>query len=115
MASSETVFHLPEGSAEYGAGALGNVANLLADETVDVEVAVVANGGGVEHLLDRAPTAGKVRELLDRGVEVNACGNTLAKADDFDESDLVDGVAVVSSGVGELTRRQADGAGYVRP
>ena len=113
--AERTVFHVPEGDAGYGEGAFGNAANLLADDTIEVEVAVVANGDGVAHLRSDAPTADRVRELLEAGVDVCACGNTIRKRDGLEESDLVDGVAVVSSGMGELTRRQADGYAYVRP
>lgn len=109
-----TVFHLPESGGDYGRGALGNVANLLADDTVEVEVAVVANGGGVEHVLSDAPTAGRVHELLENGVEMFACGNTIERSN-RDPDDLIDGVAIVSSGMGELTRQQAAGAAYIRP
>lgn len=112
--SDRTVFHVPEDDEDYGKKALRNASNLLDDETVDVEVSVVANGDGVAHLLDEASTADDVRELLAAGVDVFACGNTVVAAD-YDEADLVDGVSVVSSGMGELTRRQADGHAYVRP
>lgn len=113
--TEKTVFHIPEGDEEYAERALGNASNLLADDTVDVEAAVVANGDGVAHLLVDAPTADSVRELLEAGVDVCACGNTIREREAVDEDGLVDGVAVVSSGMAELTRRQADGAAYVRP
>lgn len=109
-----TVFHLPEGDVTYGRRALGNVSNLLADETVDVDIAVVANGGGIEHLLTDSPTADAVRELLESGVELFVCENTVDRSDHEPDA-FVDGVVVVSSAMGELTRQQAAGAGYVRP
>ena len=108
------VFHLPEGDRDYGARVFRNAANLLADDTVDVEVAVVANGGGLRHLLADAPTAESVRGLLDAGVGVCACRNTLDGAE-YDAGDLVGGVTVVSSAMAELTRRQDAGYAYIRP
>lgn len=113
--TEKTVFHLPESDEAYAERALGNASNLLADDTVDVAATVVANGDGVAHLLGDAPTADSVRELLEAGVDVCACGNTIRKREGIDEDDLIEGVTVVSSGMGELTRRQADGAAYVRP
>lgn len=110
-----TVFHVPEGDEAYAERAFGNAANLLADDTVDVEAALVANGDGVAHLLTDASPADRVRDLLEAGVDVCACGNTIRQRDGIAESDLLDGVSVVSSGMGELTRRQADGYAYVRP
>jgi hypothetical protein len=71
MTSERTVFHIPEDDDAYGKRALRNAANLLADETVDVEVCVVANGDGARHLLAEASTAEDVRELLDDGVLVS--------------------------------------------
>jgi intracellular sulfur oxidation DsrE/DsrF family protein len=113
--TDRTVFHVPEGDEAYARRAFANASNLLADDTVAVEVAIVANGDGVAHLRADASSADRVRALLDAGVEVCACGNTIRKRDALDEADLLDGVTVVSSGMGELTRRQADGYGYVRP
>ena len=113
--TEKTVFHVPEGEEGYGERALGNAANLLADDTVEVEVALVANGDGIAHLLADASTADSVRELLETGVDVCACANTIRKREAISESNLVDGVTVVSSGMTELTRRQSDGYAYVRP
>lgn len=115
--AERTVFHVPESDEGYAERAFGNAANLLADDTVEVEVeaVVVANGDGIAHLLADAPTADRIRELLEAGVDVCACANTIRKRDEIAESDLVDGVDVVSSGMAELTRRQSDGYAYVRP
>jgi intracellular sulfur oxidation DsrE/DsrF family protein len=112
--TDRTVFHLPESGEAYGRGALRNVANLLADDTVDPEVAVVVNAGGLGHVLADAPTADRVRELLEAGVEVCVCRNTLGGSDHA-AGDLVDGAVLVSSGMGELTRKQAAGYAYIRP
>lgn len=109
----ETVFHLSSGDPDEQSHALANVANLLADGTVDVDVAMVVNGDGAFALLEHEPTATQVRDLIEDGVDVCVCSNSL-EARDLAEPELVDGVDVVSSGVGELTRRQASGAAYVK-
>ncbi|SDM80644.1 hypothetical protein SAMN04487949_2652 [Halogranum gelatinilyticum] len=94
---------------------VNNVANLLDDETVDLEsVALVANSGGLGLLLDDSERRERVEELQERGVVFKQCANTLVGTD-IDESNLVDGVELVSSGVGELTRLQDAGYAYIKP
>ncbi|WP_435062669.1 DsrE family protein [Halobaculum sp. EA56] len=120
-----TVMHCTAGSASAQRRALANAANLLADETLDLEaLAVVFNGDGVHAARADAPVADEVRGLLARGpeedaapdaplIEVCACSNSLASRG-VDPDELVHDVRVVSSGMGELSRRQADGYGYIR-
>ncbi|MEF8807137.1 DsrE family protein [Natronomonas sp.] len=112
--TEKTVFHLPEGENDYGKRVFRNAANLLADTTIDSAVAIVVNGGGLDHVRADAPTADRVRQLLDDGVEVCVCRNTLEGADS-DAGDLVDGARLVSSAMAELTRKQDDGYAYIRP
>lgn len=109
----ETVFHLTSGDPNDHSQALANVANLLADAEVDVDVALVVNGSGVFALHEHEPASSQVEELIEDGVDVCVCANSL-EARDLAVTDLADGVEVVSSGVGELTRRQADGAAYIK-
>ncbi|MFC7070795.1 DsrE family protein [Halobaculum lipolyticum] len=120
-----TVLHCSAGAPDAQRHALANAANLLADETVALSaVAVVFNGDGVEAVRADSSVADDVRGLLARtpeetnaadapSIEVCACGNSLAGRD-IPADELVYGVDVVSSGVGELTRRQADGYAYVK-
>ncbi|MFB6117527.1 DsrE family protein [Halosegnis sp.] len=112
--SHRTVFHVPHEQRDARAAALGNAANLLADDTVDVEVAVVFNAGGIAAALAGSPHAERVGQLAGAGVKLLLCGNTLA-ASGYDERSLAPGIEVVSSAIAELTRRQADGYAYVRP
>ncbi|WP_277555251.1 DsrE family protein [Halobaculum limi] len=105
--------------------AFANAANLLGDSTADVDaLVVVLNGDGVSAARADSPVADEVRGLLARtpaeatdadasAVEVCVCGNSLA-ARDIPEDSLVYGVEVVSSGMGEISRREADGYGYIR-
>lgn len=96
-------------------GVLRNVGNLLDDETLELEaVALVAHGGGLDLVVKTGDHAEQVGELLERGVDVAACANTM-RNNGLDETDLVDGVRGVSSGVGELTRLQHRGFAYLRP
>ncbi|WP_254278897.1 DsrE family protein [Haloarcula marina] len=109
-----TVFHVPESGREYAERAFRNVANLLDDETLDSDITVVCNGGGAGHVLASAVTAGTVETLVAEDVDVCVCRNSLDAAD-IDTSMLVDGVRVVPTAMGELTRRQSKGDAYIRP
>jgi intracellular sulfur oxidation DsrE/DsrF family protein len=109
----QTVFHVS--SPRAAEISVPKVENLLADDTLDVHaVAVVLDAGEAIATLERdADVAADVAPLLDRGVRYAACSNAL-RSPAVDGSELLDGVDVVSSGVGELTRLQADGYAYVR-
>ncbi|QIO23385.1 DsrE family protein [Haloarcula sp. JP-L23] len=109
-----TIVHVPEGDSTYGKRAFRNVENLLADETLASDVTVVCNGGGVDHLLRSASTATRVRTLVERGVDVCACRNSLDSGG-HDADELVDGVRIVPTAMGELTKQQASGSAYIRP
>ena len=108
-----TVFHVTDGSVEAHRRALLSVSNLLADPTVeDAEVAVVANAAGVRMLTEN-PNADRVRALQGRGVRFVACRNSVERVG-FGPGDLLEGVEVAHSGVGELARLQEEGWGYLR-
>ena len=111
----DVVFHVPEGERQSVEGAIANAENLLADESVDVEaVVLVANSDAVTHLVAGSDLADDLTVLMDRGVAVRACGNSLAGRD-LSSAELLGGVEVVPSAVGELARLQADGYAYIRP
>ena len=109
------VFHHSNDDPELHARVVSNVANLLDDSTVDVdEVALVANSGGLQLLIENSPQREAVENLQERGVVFKQCRNTFAGTE-IGENDLIDGVEVVPSGVGELARLQAAGYAYLRP
>ncbi|WP_435195629.1 DsrE family protein [Natronomonas sp. EA1] len=110
----QVAFHVSSGDHDAQAGALRNVSNLLGDDTVDPAVALVVNSDAIGLCFPAHPHASRVRELLDAGVAVKLCANTLSR-DERGEPDLLDGVEVVSSAMGELTRLQDAGYGYIRP
>ena len=111
----KAVFHHSNDDPELHNRVVGNIANLLDDETIELDaVALVANSGGLNLLLEDSPQGDQVRELQQRGVEFMQCSNTI-EGTDITEADLIDGVELVSSGVGELTRLQADGYAYLTP
>lgn len=110
----DVVLHLSNHQEGAGAEALANLANLLANETVDTDqVALVANAGAIQHLRANAEFAGRIRSLLDQNASFIACGNAM-RAQSVTEDDLIDGVTVATSGVGALARLEADGYHYIK-
>lgn len=104
-----------EGDADAQDRVLTLAGNLAEDDTVDMDrIVVLAQAEGIDPLTTGGHAESEVRSLIDQGVSFAACSNTMEMMD-LEESDLHDGIEVVSSGVGELTRLQADGYAYIRP
>ncbi|EMA40183.1 DsrE family protein [Halococcus hamelinensis] len=109
------VFHHSNDDPELHARVTNNVANLLDDSTVETDaVALVANSGGLRLLVADSSQREAVETLQERGVVFKQCRNTFAGTE-VGEDDLIDGVEVVPSGVGELARLQEAGYAYLRP
>jgi intracellular sulfur oxidation DsrE/DsrF family protein len=112
---NQTVFHLIEGGSDEQDVALTLAENLAQDDTIDMDdIAVLAQAEGIDPVTADGEHSDRVESLVNDGVSVKACSNTLDMFD-LSEADLVDGVETVSSGVGELTRLQNDGYAYIRP
>ena len=93
--------------------AFGNAANLLTDEAGVDDVVLVANGDGVIALLLDSDNEMRVEQLLDAGLTIRACSNSLDR-NSLDEDDLVSGVETVPSGVVHLTELQDQGWAYIK-
>ena len=107
------LFHLDE--IEKAPLVLGNIRNVLADlGEGEVEAELVANFEGVKALLKTGPNADRVKKLAGKGVRFAVCANTL-RGMDLREDDFPEPVEIVSSGMGELVRRQAEGWAYIKP
>jgi intracellular sulfur oxidation DsrE/DsrF family protein len=110
------VFHIDESSKGRADQVFRNIENLLDDlGENNVEVELVANGGGVKALInDPDSDAEQANHLAARGVLLAACANSLIYLEIARET-LLASVVVVSSGVGELVKKQMDGWAYIRP
>lgn len=109
------VFHHSNDDPDLHDRVTNNVANLLDDATVETdEVTLVANSGGLQLLVADSPQREAVETLQERGVVFKQCRNTFAGTE-VGEADLIDGVEVVPSGVGELARLQEAGYTYLKP
>ncbi len=113
------VYHLTQGLEEATRG-LHNIRNhLKVDPTASI--IVVANGAGIDFLLDGAkdahgnPFDAIVEDLVSQGVQFRACHNTLVTRG-IDPSKLLPEAKVVPSGVAEVARLESqEGYGYLRP
>ncbi len=116
MARYHVLFHLDEPSKGRADQVFRNIENLLADfGDGEIEVELVANGGGVKALAqgsDANPE--QVAALAAKGVRLVACAHSLSGLGIAREQ-LFPGVEIVPAGVGELVRKQADGWAYIRP
>ena len=121
----KVIFHIDEPSKGRADQVLMNITNLLNDlGDGNVEVELLANGGGVRALTKETKEpdgqagqvgqASLVEALSKRGVRFVACQNSLDHLN-MQRSDLVDLVEVVPAGVSELVKKQNEGWAYIRP
>lgn len=93
-----------------------NIENLLADlGENNVEIELVANGEGVNALV-KGPDSHveQIEPLAAKGVRFVACAHSLSQLEIARDA-LLESVEVVSSGIGELVKKQAEGWAYIRP
>lgn len=107
------VFQVNEAATDKQRTALRNIRNLIADMP-ELTVEVVAHGDGIGLSLSDSPLAEEVAKLLDRGVKVAACQNTMASHNIPDQA-LLPQVIKVPAGIAEIVRRQLEGYAYVKP
>lgn len=110
------LFHLEEGSTFRGKLVMDNIANLVDDlGEKNVQIELVVNSAGIK-LFQRetSPVSSEVESLLQRGVQVAMCRNSL-RYYKFNERLFLDNVIFVDSCVGELVRKQSEGWSYIKP
>lgn len=115
----KVVYHFTHGLEEATHG-LENVRNLLKAEPT-AKIVVVANGAGIDFLLDGAkdahgnPYDAIVEDLTSQGVQFRVCHNTL-ETRKIDPSKVLPDAKIVPSGVAEAARLQSlEGYAYLRP
>lgn len=113
------VFHITDNNSARGL--LNNARNFLDGYEGKPRLVVVANGGGVDFLLQNAtdkdgnPYNISVEQLQERGVEFRVCNNTL-RARKIDPKTLLEGVKLVPAGIVEVTRLASrEGYIYIKP
>lgn len=83
-------------------------------ELGDVAIRVLAHGPGIEFTTSRTAASAGVVEVIESGVEVFACRNTLRRKD-IPENELLPGVQVIPAGLAALVRWQHEGWAYIHP
>ena len=108
------VFHINDASVNKQRSALKNMENLRA-EMPDIPIELVVQGEAITMVVDRE-TALKpeLETLLQEGVTVAVCRNTM-RGKGISSEQLILGVEIVPSAVGELVRRQKQGMAYIKP
>lgn len=113
------LFHITDNNSARGL--LNNARNLLDSYEGKPGLVVVANGGGVDFLIQDTvdkngyPYSISVEELQKRGVEFRVCNNTL-RARKIDPKTLLEGVQLVPAGIVEVARLTSrEGYIYIKP
>lgn len=110
------IFHIDEGSEGTIRKTLTNIENLLVDPRLAgrVTIELIANGKGFAAYVKGNGFEEKLRALQKEGVILALCSNTLRELK-IDRGDLYPFVAIVPSGMGEITLRKAQGWAYIHP
>lgn len=94
---------------------LKNIVNLLKDIEEEIEVELVVHSKAIysfrknknvnKHIIDM---------LIDKGVTIVLCRNTLMDLN-LTEGDFIPGISIVPTAMGEITKKQCEGWGYIKP
>lgn len=114
MSTYRVIFQVAESDPKLHEAALRNVRNVALDLGPGAQLALVAHGAGIGLVTGQSGFEEQVGELVKTGVEVLACRNTMTRQQ-ISEDRLLPGVEMVTSGLGEIVRRQHEGWAYVRP
>jgi uncharacterized protein len=93
-----------------------NINNALKDPRLagKLQIELVVFSGGTDALLKGSKYEDDVKALVEKGVIVAQCGNTL-KERNINRDQLYDFIALVPSGNGELIIRQGEGWAVIKP
>ena len=114
MIKYKVLFHIDE---QVKAGlALNNISNLIVDiGGENLEIELVANSNAAKLLIRSTNEfAPRLKELAEKQVVFCACANSMRDLG-IQKDELLDFVTVVSSGVGEIIKKQAADWVYIRP
>lgn len=114
MPSSGVVVHINEESLKKHHAVLRNIKNLLR-EMPDLPTELVIQGDAIGlALAEGNPSMEDLQALLDQGLTVSVCHNTM-RAKNIAEKDLLPRTMVVPSAMGRLVTQQQAGFAYIKP
>jgi len=109
----KVIFHVDENNKFKLA--LNNIKNLLEDmKNSYLEVEILVNSEAVSLVKKECEYTINIEKLMKKKVSFVVCNNSL-KALKIKGKELIDGVVIVDSGVGELVKKQIDGWAYIKP
>lgn len=111
--SHKVVIQMVSGAERDQVSLLRQVSNLMVFFSNDVRIEIIFHGDSLPLLEVGSPHQPAIKELMMKGVRFIACQNMLAANKKF-LVDLVEGVRVVPSGIGELVLKQEAGWSYLK-
>lgn len=110
------IYQMDKGSPEIIKKAIRNINNLLKDPRLKdkVQVELIAFSGGTDAYRKNSEYEDAIRELVDKGVIVAQCLNTMQERK-IAKDELYDFLAYVPTGNGELLIRAAEGWSIIKP
>lgn len=110
------IYQMDQGSPDLIKKAIRNINNLLEDPRLKgkLQIELVAFSGGTEAYRKGSEYEDGIKKLIDKGVLVVQCLNTL-KERKIEKSELFDFIGYVPTGNGELVIRAAEGWIIVKP
>ncbi len=95
--------------------ALSNARNVRHDLGPDkVQLEIVVYGPAIRMLEAESDWRDRVTQVIDEGIRVIACENTMASMK-LNRDDMLGGVEFVKTGLAHVMRRQLEGWAYARP
>lgn len=111
-----TIYQMDNNDPKIIEKAFRNINNALNDPrlTGKIEIELIAFSGGTDALLKGSKYEEDLKALVEKGVIVAQCNNTL-KERKISRDQLYDFIAIVPTGNGELIIRQAEGWSVIKP
>lgn len=114
--SYSAIYQLDNNDPKIIEKTIRNINNALTDPRLagKILIELVTFGGGTEAILKESKYGNDLKALVEKGVIVSQCNNSLRERK-LSRDQILDFVAVVPSGNGELILRQAEGWSVIKP
>ncbi|MEJ5053566.1 DsrE family protein [Sphingobacterium sp. MYb382] len=112
----KVIYQLDSNQPDVVKKAFRNIRNLLGDPRLigKLNVELITFSGGTEVMLKTSPYHDELVDLIERGVQVAQCTNSLQERK-LQKEDIYPFIAFVPSGNGELVIRGAEGWVIIKP